>query len=61
MVKSFADWLCNVLVWGAIVTLAALLYEAFVSRGFLANEVNMLNALLAVGAVAILAALWPKY
>ena len=33
MVSSFADWLCNVLVWGGIVLVAALLYEASSLRG----------------------------
>jgi hypothetical protein len=61
MVNSFADWLCNVLVWAAIVTLAVLLYETLLSRGFLDNAVNPVNGLIAIAVVAMLSALWPKY
>jgi hypothetical protein len=61
MVNSFADWLCNVLVWASIVTLAVLLYDVFVSGGFLNNVVNPVNGLIAIAVVAMLSALWPKY
>jgi hypothetical protein len=61
MVNSFADWICNVMVWGAIVALIVLIYEAFVSRGFLVEGANMVTSLIAVAVVAVLATLWPKY
>jgi hypothetical protein len=61
MVTSFADWLCNLLVWGAIFALLALGYEAFIAKGFLVNQVNALAALVAVAVVAVLSILWPKY
>ena len=61
MVNSFADWLCNVMVWGAIVTLVALLYEVFVSTGFVSSAVNLVSGLIAFALVAVLATLWPKY
>ena len=61
MVRSVADWLCNVLVWGAIVTLAILLYEAFFERGFLAGVTTPIAAGAAIAAVAVLSVLWPRY
>lgn len=61
MVKSFSDWLCNLMVWGAIATLAVLVYETFLARGFLANQTDAISALVAVGIIAVLSVLWPKY
>jgi hypothetical protein len=61
MVKSFSDWLCNLIVWGAIVTLAVLVYETFLARGFLANQANAIGALVAAGVIAVLSVVWPKY
>ena len=55
MVSSFADWLCNVMVWGAIIAFAVLLYEAFVARGFLAERRHIRSMLsLALAVVAVL-------
>jgi hypothetical protein len=61
MVNSFADWLCNVMVWGAIVTLVVLLYEVFGSTGFVNNAINLVSGLIAIALVAVLSALWPRY
>ncbi|MGE0852449.1 MAG: hypothetical protein AB7O44_22960 [Hyphomicrobiaceae bacterium] len=58
MVDSFSDWLCNVMLWGAIATVVLLLGETFVSPGILHN---WLNSVIGLVAVAGLAALWPKY
>jgi hypothetical protein len=61
MVSSFADWICNVLVWGGIVLVAALLYEVFVAPGSLTGSSASIAALVGVAVVAVLSALWPKY
>ncbi len=61
MVSSVSDWLCNVMVWGAIVAFAALLYDSFVARGFLADAANPISGAIAVVVVVVLSALWPRY
>jgi hypothetical protein len=61
MVNSFADWLCNMLVWGAVLTLVALLYEVFVARGFLAASATPIAAVAALAVAVVLSSLWPKY
>jgi hypothetical protein len=61
MVNSFADWLCNILVWGAVLTFAALLYEVFVARGFLATSGTPIAGLAALAVAVVLSAFWPKY
>jgi hypothetical protein len=61
MVNSFADWLCNVLVWSAVIALSVLLYEVFGARGFLASAATPMAGLAALAAVVVLSALWPKY
>ena len=61
IVRSFADWVCNLLLWAAIVTLVVLCYAVFVSPGFLTSEAGPMNALLCVGAGVVLSVLWPKY
>ena len=61
MVSSFADWLCNVLVWGGTVLVAALLYNAFIAPGSLTGSAASIAALAGVVVVAVLASLWPKY
>lgn len=58
MVGSFSDWLCNVMLWGAIATLVMLVGETFVSAGILHN---WLNSIIALVVVVGLASLWPKY
>ncbi len=60
MVNSFSGWLFNVMLWGAIVTFALLLSET-TSQGFLAGQLDQIRALIGVGVVAVLAALWPRF
>jgi hypothetical protein len=59
MVDSFSDWLFNVLIWGAIVSLILLLAET-AWRGVLASELDAIRAAISVVVIAVLA-LWPKY
>ena len=61
MVSSFADWLCNVLVWGGIILVAALLYDAFIAPGFMASAAPPSAPRLALAVVAVLSSLWPRY
>ena len=58
MLNDFPTWLFNVMVWGAIFVLVALLIETYVSRGFLSNG---LNAIIGLGVIAGLSLFWPKY
>ena len=53
---GFADWLCNLLVWGAVIALLALLYHANV-----APILTGLNALIGLGGVVVLSLFWPRY
>jgi hypothetical protein len=57
MVESFADWLCNLLLWTAIVSLLVLLYETLVSPGFLHQPLVGPIA----GSIVVVLSLWPKY
>ena len=59
MVKSFADWVFNLLVWGSIVAVLALLYETLALPGFV-TAANPIGALIAAAVIAVLAALWPR-
>jgi hypothetical protein len=61
MTNSFSDWLCNLMLWAAIGTLAVLLCDTFVSRGLLDNVIHPLNGPIALVVIAALAAVWPKY
>jgi hypothetical protein len=61
VVRSFSEWLFNVLVWGAVVSLLVLCYDAFASPGFLAAAANPIGALIGAGVVVVLAVLWPRY
>jgi hypothetical protein len=61
MVDSVADWLCNLMIWAAIGMAAVLLYDGFVSPGFLHSVIHPLNGPIALVVVAALAALWPKH
>jgi hypothetical protein len=61
IVRSFADWLCNVLLWAAIVTLVVLIYATWVAPSFFASEAGPMNALICAGVVVVLSVLWPKY
>ncbi|HZT48828.1 MAG TPA: hypothetical protein VFA64_12695 [Hyphomicrobiaceae bacterium] len=56
--NSLSDWLCNVMLWGGIVTFLALLSERYVSQGLLGNALASVAGLVLV---AVLAAFWPKY
>ena len=56
--NSLSDWLCNVLLWGAIVATLGLLYESFVTQGLIGN---VISALVGLVLVAVLSAFWPKY
>jgi hypothetical protein len=58
--NSVSTWLFNFILWGALVTLAVLIYDKL-NPGFLTGSVNVLAALIAVVAVAAVSALWPKY
>jgi hypothetical protein len=57
MVESFADWLCNLLLWTAVVSLLVLLYETLVSPGFLHPH---LVGIIAVSIVVVLS-MRPKH
>lgn len=61
MVSSFADWLCNVLLWSGIVLVAALLYDVVIAQGGLMGSATPITALLGLAIVAVLSALLPKY
>lgn len=61
MVSSFADWLCNVLLWSGIVLVAALLYDVFIAHGGLMGSATPIAALLGIVIVTVLSALLPKY
>ena len=60
MINGVASWLFNLMLWGAIVTLAVLIYETL-NRGFLADQLNSMHALIGRGVVAVVSLLWPKY
>jgi len=59
MVDSFSDWLFNVLIWGAIVSLILLLAET-AWRGLLASEVDVIRGVIVLAVVGVLA-LWPRF
>jgi hypothetical protein len=56
MLNTFSDWLCNVLLWGAILTLAVLSVEVFVSP-----IINGWVALSALALMLVASFFWPKY
>ena len=58
--NTVSNWLFNLMLWGAIVTFAILIYEKM-NPGFLANAATAMNALIAVGVVVVISALWPRY
>jgi hypothetical protein len=57
MIDNFADWLCNLLLWTAIISLLVLLYTTSVSPDLLHEP---LLGPIAAGAVVVLS-LWPKH
>jgi hypothetical protein len=58
--NSVSTWIFNLMLWGAIVTFAVLIYDKL-NPGFLASSANTMTALVAVGVVAVASALWPRY
>lgn len=58
MLNSFSGWLFNLMLWGAVVTLVTLLYAAFVTPEVLYNP---LNAYIALGVIAAVSLIWPKF
>lgn len=56
MVTNFPDWLCNLLIWSAVIALALLSYDKLV-----APALGGLSALIGFGAAVVLSFLWPKY
>lgn len=58
MINRFSGWVFNLMLWGALFTLVALLYATFVTPVFLYNPIN---ALIALGVIAMLSLLWPKF
>ena len=58
MINNFSGWLFNVMLWGAIFALAALLVTTYVTPDFIHNP---LNALIGLGIVAMLSLIWPKF
>jgi hypothetical protein len=58
--NSVSSWLFNLMLWGAIVTFAILIYEKL-NPGFLTDAANAMTALIAIGVVVVVSALWPRY
>jgi hypothetical protein len=58
--NSVSSWIFNLMLWGAIVTLAVLIYDK-IDPGFLASSANAMTALIAIGVVVVVSALWPRY
>ena len=58
MINNFSGWLFNMMLWGAIVSLAALLYATFSAPEFIHSPVN---GLIGLAVVAVLSLLWPKF
>ena len=55
MVTNFPDWICNLLMWTAIVTTLTLTVDRFVPI------LNGANALIGLGMVVVLSLLCPRY
>jgi hypothetical protein len=58
--NSISSWIFNLMLWGAIVTFAVLIYDKL-NPGFLASSANAMTALVAIGVVVVVSALWPRY
>ncbi len=58
--NSISSWIFNLMLLGAIVTLAVLMYDKL-NPGFLASSANAMVALVAIGVVVVVSALWPRY
>jgi hypothetical protein len=57
MLNTFSGWLFNILLWGAIVAVAALFYHTFAAPVL----DNGMNALIALGVIAVISLFWPKF
>ena len=57
MVRTFSDWLFNVMLWGAIIATVVLTYEAF-SGPFVLH--NPIAGLISLGVIAVLSVIWPR-
>lgn len=55
MVTTFSGWLCNVLLWTAVIATVLLTYETFA-----APLINQMTALVALGVSAVLSFIWPR-
>ena len=55
MVLSFSGWLCNVLLWAAIITTGVLVYQTFVGP-----LVSQMTVLIALAVTAVLSLFWPR-
>jgi hypothetical protein len=55
-----STWLFNVMLWGAIASLAMLVYDRL-NPEFLTSSASAMTALIAVAVVAVLSALWPRF
>ena len=55
MVLTFSGWLCNVLLWTAIIATGVLTYETFA-----APVVNEMDVLIGLGVSALLSLFWPR-
>jgi hypothetical protein len=55
MVTTFSGWLCNVLLWSAIIATGLLTYDTLV-----APAINQMTALIALGIAAVLSFIWPR-
>jgi len=58
LINNFSSWVFNLMLWGAVFTFVALLYATYVSPVFLHEP---MNSLIALGVIAVLSLLWPKY
>jgi hypothetical protein len=56
MVNTFSDWLFNVMLWGAVVALVVLSFNAFV-----APILGAVTAIVALVLVVVLSMFWPHY
>jgi len=55
MVLSFSGWLCNVLLWSAIIGTGVLLYQTFAGP-----LINQMTVLIALAVTAVLSLFWPR-
>jgi len=56
MLNTFSSWLFNLMLWGAIISLAGLSYHVFVNP-----IVSGMTALIALGVILVISLFWPKY